>query len=90
MTFDILSGEIKETSSLSGSLVEEKTVDKHYMHVQNLASDYWQIQHNLNKYPSVTVIDSAGSLIICEIEYIDGNNIALRMSAPFSGVAYLN
>lgn len=90
MTYDVISGEIKETEGLSGTLTEEKTVDKHFTYIQNLASDYWLIQHNLSKYPSVTVIDSAGTVVICEIEYIDGNNIALRMSAPFSGVAYLN
>lgn len=90
MHYDSISGNISEGDSFGISLADGKTEDKHFTHIQNLASDYWKITHNMNKYPSVTVLDSAGSIIICEIEYIDTNNIALIMSAPFSGVAYLN
>lgn len=50
----------------------------------------WVIQHNLNRYPSVTVIDSGGSEIIPNILYIDNNRIHLSFDNITSGKAYLN
>jgi len=64
--------------------------DKYYRHNQNLPSTVWTIEHNLNKYPSVTVIDSAGSQHEGEIDYIDQNNLTITFSAAFSGFADLN
>ena len=65
-------------------------VDKRFVYNQNTASLSWSIQHDLNKFPSVTVVDSAGTVVIGEINYIDANNLTLTFSAAFSGVAYLN
>lgn len=68
----------------------EAVKDKNYIHVQDVASTNWNIIHNLEKYPSVTVFDSAGSVIIGAVEYVDVNNMILHFSAPFSGKATLN
>ena len=65
-------------------------VDKHYTHTQDVVSDIWTIQHNLNKMPSITVIDSAGSEVFGEIDYVDENNVTLTFTGAFSGKAYLN
>lgn len=48
--------------------IEEKK-DKHYKHIQGAASDVWIINHNLDKYPSVTIIDSADRVLIGEVFY---------------------
>ena len=64
--------------------------DKHFLFVQSIASDVWEIKHDLNKYPSVTVVDSANSVVIGDIVYIDENNVRLTFSCAFSGKAYLN
>jgi hypothetical protein len=61
-----------------------------YIHNQAAASSDWTINHNLEKYPSVTVVDSAGSAVMGETLYIDANKIRIIFSAPFSGRAYLN
>ena len=68
----------------------EITADKNYLHIQNIPSSVWNITHNLNKYPSVTVIDSAGTAVYGDIEYIDINNVRLTFSSDFSGKATLN
>lgn len=65
-------------------------LDKRYVHTQNTASSVWTINHDLDKYPSITVVDSAGSIVIGEIAYNNENNVTLTFSAAFSGVAYLN
>lgn len=57
---------------------------------QSIANNIWNINHNLNKYPSVTVIDSAGTEVIGDIKYTDSNNIIITFSNQFTGKAYLN
>lgn len=48
------------------------------------------VVHNLNKQPSVTVIDSAGDEVIGEVEYIDNVQVRVRFAAAFSGIVVLN
>ena len=77
-----------ETSqSINPTIVVEPQT---YIFKQNQASDRWEIKHNLNRYPSVTVVDTAGTVVIGGVQYIDANNILCTFSSPFSGTAYLN
>ena len=61
-----------------------------YVHNQAQASSEWTIHHGLKKYPSVSIVDSAGSVVFGDIQYIDDNNLVCRFSSAFSGKAYLN
>ena len=64
--------------------------DKTFVYNQATSSDVWEIEHNLDKYPAVTVVDSGGSVIIGEIVYIDKNNVRITFTSAFSGKAYFN
>lgn len=64
--------------------------DKEYMHTQAIPSDIWTIAHGLDKFPSVTVVDSSGELVDGSVKYIDKNNVVLEFSGGFSGQANLN
>jgi len=48
------------------------------------------VTHNLNKRPSVTVIDSADTEIICQVIYIDNDTLSVVFSSPVSGVVICN
>jgi len=61
-----------------------------YIFNQGVAATIWNVNHNLGKFPSVTVIDTANTVVNGEYEYIDSNNITLKFSAAFAGKAYLN
>lgn len=50
----------------------------------------WDIFHLLNRYPSVTVIDTGGSEIIPNVTYVSDDEIQLYFANPTSGKAYLN
>ena len=50
----------------------------------------WTISHNLDRYPSVTIVDSAGDKVEGDVTYLDQNTISVTFSSPFSGTAYLN
>lgn len=66
------------------------TSDKTFVFEQGEASDTWNISHNLDKYPSVTVVDTAGTQFYVEVNYIDKNNITLHMNGATKGIVYLN
>lgn len=64
--------------------------DKHYVHKQETSSDTWEVTHGLGKEPAVTIVDSAGTEVIGEVEYVSLNKCILRFQAPFSGKAIFN
>ena len=64
--------------------------DLDFTYVQGVASTTWNIQHNLGKFPSITVIDTANTVVTGEYTYDDINNVTLTFSAGFAGKAYLN
>lgn len=43
------------------------------------------VTHNLNKYPAITVLDSANDVVVGEVEYINLNAIRLAFSSSFTG-----
>lgn len=64
--------------------------DLHYTHYQASASDTWIIVHNLGKYPSVTVTDSAGNPAVGSTTYLDLNSLRITFSSALAGEAFLN
>lgn len=64
--------------------------DKHFVFEQAIASDQWDISHNLKKYPSVSVVDSAGTAVEGLVEYKDKNRLIIKFNAQFTGTAYIN
>lgn len=64
--------------------------DKTFAYNQAISSNVWEIKHDLDKYPAVTVVDSGGSVVIGEIVYIDKNNVRITFASAFSGKAYFN
>jgi hypothetical protein len=57
---------------------------------QNSASAQWNINHNLECHPSVTIVDSSGREVWGDVQYIDQNNVQLNFQSAFGGKAYLN
>ena len=64
--------------------------DSFFQHNQESVSSTWTVEHNLNKYPAVTVVDSGDNVLYTEIEYIDKNTLEVRFEASTSGKAYMN
>jgi len=64
--------------------------DKHFSYEQNVPASNWLVTHNLDKHPSVTITDSAGTSVDGCVVYVDKNTVSLTFSAAFSGLAYFN
>jgi hypothetical protein len=74
------------TGGGGGTIVSQTT----YIHYQNSSSSVWVITHYLGRFPSVTVVDSAGSEVVGDVTYDSDNQVTVRFMAAFSGKAYLN
>lgn len=64
--------------------------DKHYTHNQSVASATWSVAHNLNKFPSVSVVLSTGQKGYGDVTYTDANNLTVSFAGLESGKAYIN
>lgn len=64
-------------------------VDTH-VHYENTPNIEWNITHNMNKYPSVTIVDSAGSIVEGAVDYLSLNSCKITFCGAFSGKAYFN
>jgi len=62
---------------------------RRYVHIQEQASSTWTIAHTLGGRPSVTVVDSAGTVVYGEVQYLSDTQVSVLFSAGFSGYAYL-
>lgn len=80
------------TQSDIDEIVELLDTDKdlNYIHDQIAPSKTWIITHNLGKFPSVTVVDTANNVVVGSIEYISESQLIVSFIAEFSGKAYLN
>lgn len=67
-----------------------KTYKSSYTHSQNTPSASWTITHDLNKNPSITVVDSAGNQVEGAVTINSLNQITINFCGAFSGKAYLN
>jgi hypothetical protein len=61
-----------------------------FIFTQSSPSATWTIIHNLNRWPSVTVVDSGNSEIIPNVVYTNSNQVMATFGSPTSGKAYLN
>ena len=61
-----------------------------FVYYQSIPSSTWSINHNLNKFPSITVVDTTGRELEGDLSYIDANNSMVTFNQSVSGEAYLN
>ena len=64
--------------------------DVAYTHNQISASREWLVRHNLGKHPSVTVVDSASTVVVGDIAYLNTEELIISFTSEFSGRAFLN
>jgi len=92
-----------EYHSGNGNLILDKyyilamyAQDAEYKHNQQLASSTWVINHNLNKFPSVSIKFSGGAQLYTNVgafagvTYTNKNSLTINLATELSGYAYLN
>ena len=83
----------------NGSLIQAKYYDfaafslagdKTFIFDQGVPAATWNITHNLGKFPSVSVVDTANTAGFGAVSYTNDNQLTITFSGAFAGKAYLN
>jgi len=82
---DDVSPNLVTLTTLTGQFV----LTNRHTHAQASVSSTWTINHTLGGKPSVTVVDSANTVVYGEVQYLSNSQVVVTFSAPFSGFAYL-
>jgi hypothetical protein len=90
ITYVTGSSTIQALQYYSIQIDEIEGFDSHFEFTQGVPATTWDITHNLNKFPSITVVDTANTTVIGSYEYINKNRVILSFSDPFAGKAFLN
>ena len=66
-----------------------------YTHNQSSTSNTWVVNHNLHRFPSVTVVDSADTIVQGTVVYNSNKQLTITFfsggsALAFQGKAYLN
>jgi hypothetical protein len=88
----------KKVETITGSpLIDAQRTDntvtltsKTFVFEQAIASKVWEIEHNLNKRPSIILTYYNGEQFEGYREYIDNNNARIILENAATGYAYLN
>ena len=89
-------GSIVNNTIYGIDIFAESGGDLTYAHHQNNAATSWVINHNLGKFPSVSIKFSSSDNIYTNVGafagvvYTDENNLTINLAAAESGYAYLN
>lgn len=84
-------GQVPAWDATLGRLVPSSLgADARHVHDQASPVNSATINHGLNKFPSVTVVDSAGTWWIVQLTYIDTNTVRLDFAGAMSFTAYFN
>jgi hypothetical protein len=76
-------------TALSPATIDAAVLNDRHIHTQSSVSSTWNITHELGGRPSVTIVDSAGTVVVGDVVYNSNTSITVSFSAPFSGFAYL-
>jgi len=60
-----------------------------HVHTQGTVATTWTINHALGGYPSVSIVDSAKTVVIGEVTYSSTTQVVVNFTSAFSGYAYL-
>lgn len=81
---------IQVTGVATGRWVKISDKFENYVHDQPVASATWIVNHNLGKFASVSIVDTANDEIIGDVAYAGLNQVIITFSSAVSGKAYLN
>lgn len=82
--------ELSEIYNIFTFTLPNSSGDATFLFQQKVPSDTWTVNHNLNKFPSVSVVNNNNIAVQGLVTYISKSKLTITFSAGFSGSAYLN
>lgn len=80
----ILGAMVKDYIDINGVSASSFNYDR-----GGVASAQWIIEHNLNKYPIISIMDDSGNQVEADINYNSLNSVTITFAKPLSGKAVL-
>jgi len=79
----------KASGTWPGAPFFSQSGTQRHVHTQTSASTTWTITHALGGRPSVTIVDSAGTVVVGDVGYNSDTTVVVSFTSAFSGFAYL-
>lgn len=79
----------KASGSWPSSPFYTPNLTRRHVHTQAVPANSWTITHDLGGFPSVSVVDTAGTVVYGEVSYSSTTEVVVAFSSPFAGYAYL-
>jgi hypothetical protein len=74
----------QDSTTITGSFNDS------FVYMQSLPASTWTVNHGLNKYPSVHIVDSNNNEVIADVQYTTVNQVVISFSEPFNGNAFFS
>tara|TARA_R110000764_G_C10882879_1_gene369311 strand:+ start:21 stop:743 length:723 start_codon:yes stop_codon:yes gene_type:complete len=88
LTFVTGNGTLKKNQDYFISLLQYDTAssvgDKNFTETVSLSTT-WTVNHNLNKYPAVSILDTAGTEVYGQIDYVSLTQVVITFVLPVAG-----
>jgi hypothetical protein len=82
--------EFEEYYDVLNFVLASDSADKNFVFSQGVPAATWAVQHDLNKFPSCTMVLSTGQQGYGDVTFIDENNLTITFAGATSGKAYIN
>lgn len=76
--------------AFDGFIIHADSILGSYQHEQTLEADEWVINHNLGKYPVVTIVDSDNVVMLGTVQYTTLNQIKITFTNAVKGKVFLS
>jgi len=88
LTFVTGNGTLKKNQDYFISLLQYDTAssvgDKNFTETVSLSTT-WTVNHNLNKYPAVSILDTGGTEVYGQIDYVSLTQVVITFVLPVAG-----
>lgn len=84
-----ITGDITVQSDL-WSYLSSLITQNNFVFDKQVAASVWVVIHNMGKFPSVSIVDTANDQVEGEVRYNSNNQLTITFTAPVAGKAYLN
>lgn len=89
ITWGNITGNITNQTDL-WSYLSSLITQNNFVFDQQTASATWVVAHNMGKFPSVSIVDTANDQVEGEVRYNSNNQLTITFTAAVAGKAYLN
>ena len=70
--------------------IKSDLLNNYFVYQTDQPMSNWDINHGLNKYPNINLVDNTNSAIMGDIHYVDLNHIVVSFTEPICGRAFLS